>query len=480
MTEKSSNNNYLKGELEEAKKPTPGLNQNSYRGLTSKEKAGVIVSSKWFTITASILTLGGYCLYYLFCLEQEHESPFTPSSLGKDRYKFEKSEDENEAYIEAKGINKGLCFLLSGKDPNKNVITVAKNEAVTFWEKSKLGFNLFISSILTSVESFWLRLTNKSIEANSSEAVRSQNAVALASHEERFRDTVNRKLQERIDKEIEFDLGHALSTSLAKEEIKPVKDYYLTFLFCCTYLLFSVVTLGLLPVYHLLLQRRAADFKEINKYKEHSYIKEFDNITEKLLGSKGELEYSTLLLSETRLPFKTNYFSDAFRTRVFKSASVRGKIVTFLMLITLGFFGVFVISRNVFSKEKLSIKEEDTLHTDYLKIENKWERFKMFVLDLLWDISVSSKIASNRALSINNSLRTLIKSNDKEDKLTSTFIKIISNELYLWLFAFISIFLGITIMILSVHASAFWFWTSFLGTIFFLFLFTRHIKLLFL
>ncbi|GCE63425.1 hypothetical protein MHSWG343_04220 [Candidatus Mycoplasma haematohominis] len=477
--------NYLEGELEEVKKPTPNLNQNTNKGLTNKEKAGILVSSKWFTVVASIFTLGGYYLYYLFCLEQEHESPFTPSDLGKDRYKWEKSEDENVTYQEAKGINKSLCRLVSDSSFDKSEIALVKKEATTFFEKIKLGFNLALSSVLTGVEKCWLRLTHQDIENNSVDALNRKSATDFASKEEKIRNLVNTKLQEGLDREVEFELGHVLSKSISKEGIKPVKDHYLTFLFIVSHILVALATLGLFHVYYLLIRGRWNDFKIISSHKEHSYLREFDDITEKLLGSHGQLEYSSLLLSETRLPLKINCFADAFRTKVFKSPSVRKKIITFLMIISLGFFGLFVISKNVFSKEKLSIKAEDALPSNYMKFESKWARFRMFLIDLCWDIGISSRIASNRITSINHSLKSLINVNPKEDRITSFFIRIISSELYFWLFAFLSIFMGITIMSIYINWYPdfylyFWFWCILITAIAFLFLFTRHINLLFL
>lgn len=163
----------------------------------------------------------------------------------------------------------------------------------------------------------------------------------------------------------------ALDINHSREYVKPKKDHYLTFIFYATYLLLSLITLGIFPVYHLCLKHRWDDFKVIKKHKEHSNYKEFNDLTSRLVGTGETVEYSYLLLSKKGLPLHLNFFSDVFRTKVFRVRDIRQKIITFLMVISLGFFGVFVLAKNVFEDNNLKIENDSIKPTNYSNIENK-------------------------------------------------------------------------------------------------------------
>lgn len=235
--------------------------------------------------------------------------------------------------------------------------------------------------------------------------------------EHRIKDLIRQKIEERLaHKKSELtEEAEALDISISQEQSKPRKDHYLTFVFYATYLLLSLLTLGIFPIYHLCIRNRWNDFQSIKSHKEHSCLKEFNDLTGRLMGAERGVEYSHLLLSEKGLPLHLNFFADVFRTKVFKLREVRSKIVTFLMIISLGFFGVFILTKNVFEDNRFTLEDESIRPTNYSKIENKWERCKFFLMDLFKDIGMASKIAAKRVATVNRSVSDLLVGYRKED-----------------------------------------------------------------
>lgn len=157
---------YTPGELEAVKNPSQNLNGNGNRNITKRERIEMIVSSKSFTIAVSILTLGFYYLYYLFCLEQEQDSPFVPrrkkvessnsqseknAAFGEEtkKYTYERPDEAYPSYREAMNMNRRMANLASGKENKNSAKEIVLGGGKALMEKAKFIISVNVSNFLS-------------------------------------------------------------------------------------------------------------------------------------------------------------------------------------------------------------------------------------------------------------------------------------------------------------------------------------------
>lgn len=141
---------YTPEELEAIKNPPKTLNSNSYGATTQKERVAMIISSKSFTVAASLFTLGFYYLYYLFCLEQEQDNPFFigKEERRKDKYKYERPEEANPSYQEARRINQRMAHFASCQENKAPIKQRLCQSLKTIWAKTKLIVSVNVSNVI--------------------------------------------------------------------------------------------------------------------------------------------------------------------------------------------------------------------------------------------------------------------------------------------------------------------------------------------
>ncbi|OAL10164.1 hypothetical protein A6V39_04600 [Candidatus Mycoplasma haematobovis] len=445
------------------------IQEPTLKPLTNYEKISIFFSYRSTTIVLSILTLGFYYLYYHFCLEQHTPNPFnTRKKYGE--YVIE--EHEIPSVIEDQRFSNRYIALLEGKEyrfSSRKLRTWIEH----FWIQKKVKIVSFFSGFISAIERL---MVSFNFFALSRERIQERDE----DWEKRIKGLLKKKLDLIPEDEfnnLDFEDNIKRSIGDNPETLIPKRkyDYFILFIFGFSYVLFSLITLGIFPLYHYWNQEKESfKLSSLNYQSEFMDTNEFQERVEQL-KNETDFDYSAKLISAVNFDSKSNAFTDLYKTRLFKNYERKKLTIWLLNFFTGGIFGIWLLTKNAFKKTPVSKDLDDLI----LYFKNRKTNKVYLIRDLTWDIKLASCLAAVREEKMQRDIKKLLKVSGTG--LYPFFLRTISSDWFKWAFSFLAFFIILSVeCLLGVFASGtviFWLWTIF--ALSFLSLFTYHVNLLF-
>ncbi|AEG73422.1 putative phosphate ABC transporter, permease PstsS [Mycoplasma haemofelis Ohio2] len=447
--------------------------------ISKYEKWSLFLTAKPVVIGLSICTLGFYYLYYLFCLEQHTKSPFN----SKEKYTYTPEPHEFPCWVENNRFNKRFAQILEG---NPFLANQVQKKTKGWWIRLKIRISAPVAWFSALLERQIYKL--KFLAMLPIRDFREEQMKAFLAEEKKIRDNLNKKF--RSLKEDEFNdlaLGNKVHISLRDNPESHISsrryDYFVLFIFCFSYLSLSVLTLGIFPIY-IYLHKKDGEFqwKNVHDQKEFINMEEFNESLASLVDNaiEEDFDYSEGIRSLISFEDRKSAKSDLYRTYAFRDHETKKWTIRLLNILTGGIFGLWVLARNAFNRATTPTSWKELLAGQKVTwVSFSRHRNKYIIRDFRKDVQLATIFASVREAKMNKYIRSHLVTGNKP---LDMFLRVVSSELFKWLFTALSFFLIISVScILGALAPwSFWFWAWLVLGISFLLLFTYHINLLFI